>query len=136
MFKEYLFLTRFNRLEEVTSVIVVVAGEKWEEVMRIVEKFEHKKVSVAIGSNSRHKSILEGLKMAESCWLYINTHLNLIYHHSVLFFLSVFSDKLDIIIIHDAVRPLVEREDIIKVASAARIYGVIQLFHPSKLRGI
>lgn len=51
-------------------------------------------------------------------------------------FLSVFSDKLDIIIIHDAVRPLVEGEDIIKVASAARIYGVVLPFHPSKLQEI
>lgn len=84
----------------------MVAKESYDLMLNIVHKFHHTKVQVVEGGNTRHRSIFNGLK--------------------------VFSDVTDnvtrpkhrVVIIHDAVRPFVEEDFLLKITLAAKEQGV------------
>jgi len=75
-------------------------------MLNIVQKFNHSKVKVVHGGTTRHRSIFNGLQA------FTNTTD------------SSLTPKPKVVIIHDAVRPFVEEDLLLKVTLAAKEQGV------------
>lgn len=108
----YLFLTLdlfclyiLDRLSWIVTVVVVVATENHDLMLNIVRKFNHTKVKVVHGGTTRHRSIFNGLQA------FSNTTDSL-------------TPKPKVVIIHDAVRPFVEEDLLLKITLAAKEQGV------------
>ncbi len=97
-------LRQFERCTEIESVIVVLPAEEMAGFQSLIEKFDLKKVShVVTGGDSRAQSVRNGLAAI---------------------------DQVDIVAVHDGVRPLVTPEEIDRVVRAARASGAAILVAP------
>ncbi|XP_062872904.1 D-ribitol-5-phosphate cytidylyltransferase [Trichomycterus rosablanca] len=102
----------FERIPWIKTIVVVAAKESYDLMQNIVHKFHHSKVKVVEGGNTRHRSIFNGLK--------------------------VFSDSTEcpalpkprVVIIHDAVRPFVEEDFLLKITLAAKEQGASGAIRP------
>lgn len=112
----YLFLTLdlfylyiLDRLPWIGTVVVVVATENHDLMLNIVLKFNHTKVKVVHGGTTRHRSIFNGLQAFSNST-------------------DLLTPKPKVVIIHDAVRPFVEEDLLLKITLAAKEQGVCFLF--------
>ncbi|XP_058270157.1 D-ribitol-5-phosphate cytidylyltransferase isoform X2 [Hemibagrus wyckioides] len=95
----------FERIPWVKSIVVVVAKESRDPMLNIVQQFHHTKVKVVEGGTTRHRSIFSGLQaLSESS------------EDPVL-------PRPKVVIIHDAVRPFVDEEFLLKITLAAKEQG-------------
>lgn len=102
----------FERLSWIGTIVVVVAEENHDLMLNIVQKCHHTKVKVVHGGTTRHRSIFNGLQ--------------------------AFSNKTDdsltpkpkVVIIHDAVRPFVEEDLLLKITLAAKEEGASGAIRP------
>ncbi|XP_067418214.1 D-ribitol-5-phosphate cytidylyltransferase isoform X2 [Emydura macquarii macquarii] len=102
-----------ERISWISDIVVVVTLENIETMKSIVEKYGHKQITVVEGGVSRHRSIFNGLKIfpeskLSSCPL----------------------QKPEVVIIHDAVRPFVEEDILLKVVLAAKEHGAAGAIRP------
>ncbi|NWW50141.1 ISPD cytidylyltransferase, partial [Pedionomus torquatus] len=101
------------RVDWISNIIVVVSPENIETMKSIIEKYGHKRVTVVQGGITRHRSIFNGLKVfAENEF---SNHL---------------LQKPEVVIIHDAVRPFVEEDILLKVVMAAKEHGAAGAIRP------
>ncbi len=103
------FLWFLVRLSWIGTVVVVVAKENHDLMLNIVQKLNHTKVKVVHGGTSRHRSIFNGLQAFSSS-------------------ADSLTPKPKVVIIHDAVRPFVEEDLLLKITLAAKEQGVRFLF--------
>lgn len=96
-----------SRVSWISDIIVVVSPENIETMKSIIEKYGHKRVTVTGGGITRHRSIFNGLKLFSENE-FSNNQLQ----------------KPEVVIIHDAVRPFVEEDILLKVVMAAKEHGV------------
>ncbi len=91
-------IEKFESLNEVDEIVVVVPADEIRRAERIIEKARFKKVShVVVGGSERQHSVRNGL--------------------------LCFDDEPEIVLVHDAVRPLVSREVIQEVIKQSRKHG-------------
>ncbi|KAI7801150.1 isoprenoid synthase domain-containing protein, partial [Triplophysa rosa] len=102
----------FERLSWIGTIVVVVAKENHDLMLNIVRKFHHTKVKVVHGATSRHRSIFNGLQAFSN-----NTDDSL-------------TPKPKVVIIHDAVRPFVEEDLLLKITLAAKEEGASGAIRP------
>uniref|UniRef100_A0A8C9JHF3 D-ribitol-5-phosphate cytidylyltransferase n=1 Tax=Panthera tigris altaica TaxID=74533 RepID=A0A8C9JHF3_PANTA len=87
------------------DIVVAVTGENMEAMKGIIQKYQHQRISLVEAGVTRHRSIFNGLKaLAED---QPDSKLS----------------KPEVVIIHDAVRPFVEEDVLLKVVTAAKEYG-------------
>ncbi|KAM9572832.1 D-ribitol-5-phosphate cytidylyltransferase isoform 4-T4 [Guaruba guarouba] len=102
-----------ERISWISDIIVVVSPENIETMKSIIEKYGHKRVTIVKGGVTRHRSIFNGLKV---------------------FAENEFSNQLlqkpEVVIIHDAVRPFVEEDILLKVVMAAKDHGAAGAIRP------
>ncbi|KAM9163679.1 D-ribitol-5-phosphate cytidylyltransferase isoform 2-T2 [Pangshura tecta] len=102
-----------ERINWISDIVVVVSLENIETMKSIIEKYGHKRITVVEGGMTRHRSIFNGLKIfpeskLSSCPL----------------------QKPEVVIIHDAVRPFVEEDILLKVVLAAKEHGAAGAIRP------
>lgn len=97
---------------------MVVSPENIETMKSIIEKYGHKRVTVVKGGITRHRSIFNGLKVFAE-----NQSSNRLLQ------------KPEVVIIHDAVRPFVEEDILLKVVTAAKEHGVCSIYVCAILQG-
>nr|XP_054350908.1 D-ribitol-5-phosphate cytidylyltransferase isoform X8 [Pongo pygmaeus] len=98
-------LQALERVCWIKDIVVAVTGENMEVMKSIIQKYQHKRISLVEAGVTRHRSIFNGLKaLAED---QINSKLS----------------KPEVVIIHDAVRPFVEEDVLLKVVTAAKEHG-------------
>ncbi|XP_012306139.2 D-ribitol-5-phosphate cytidylyltransferase isoform X4 [Aotus nancymaae] len=98
-------LQALERVCWIKDIVVAVTGENMEVMKSIIQKYQHKRISLVEAGVTRHRSIFNGLKaLAED---QLNCKLS----------------KPEIVIIHDAVRPFVEEDILLKVVTAAKEHG-------------
>ncbi|XP_018596085.1 D-ribitol-5-phosphate cytidylyltransferase [Scleropages formosus] len=102
----------FERVAWIENVVVVVAEENFDLMMDIIHQFSHKKVKVVLGGPTRHRSIFNGLRAFEE--QPDGTALR----------------KPKVVIIHDAVRPFVEEDFLLKITVAAKDQGASGAIRP------
>lgn len=112
------FCTVSSRVSWISDIIVVVSPENIETMKSIVEKYGHKRVTVVKGGITRHRSIFNGLKVFAE-----NQSSNRLLQ------------KPEVVIIHDAVRPFVEEDILLKVVMAAKEHGVCTSYVCAILQG-
>ncbi|XP_075778403.1 D-ribitol-5-phosphate cytidylyltransferase isoform X10 [Pelodiscus sinensis] len=95
-----------ERISWISDIVVVVSLENIETMKSIIEKYGHKRITVVEGGVTRHRSIFNGLK------IFLNSKLS-----------SCPLQKPEVVIIHDAVRPFVEEDILLKVVLAAKEHG-------------
>lgn len=111
------FYSVSSRVSWISDIIVVVSPENIETMKSIIEKYGHKKVTVAEGGITRHRSIFNGLKLFSE---------NEFSNHLL--------QKPEVVIIHDAVRPFVEEDILLKVVMAAKEHGVCTIEQSNSAR--
>ncbi|XP_078198760.1 D-ribitol-5-phosphate cytidylyltransferase isoform X3 [Callithrix jacchus] len=105
-------LQALERVFWIKDIVVVVTGENMEVMKSIIQKYQHKRISLVEAGVTRHRSIFNGLKaLAED---QLNCKLS----------------KPEIVIIHDAVRPFVEEDILLKVVTAAKEHGAAGAIRP------
>ncbi|XP_075778399.1 D-ribitol-5-phosphate cytidylyltransferase isoform X5 [Pelodiscus sinensis] len=97
----------------ISDIVVVVSLENIETMKSIIEKYGHKRITVVEGGVTRHRSIFNGLK------IFLNSKLS-----------SCPLQKPEVVIIHDAVRPFVEEDILLKVVLAAKEHGAAGAIRP------
>ncbi|KAL4696190.1 hypothetical protein H8957_001583 [Semnopithecus entellus] len=98
-------LQALERVCWIKDIVVAVTGENMEVMKSIIQKYQHKRISLVEAGVTRHRSIFSGLKaLAED---QLNSKLS----------------KPEVVIIHDAVRPFVEEDVLLKVVTAAKEHG-------------
>uniref|UniRef100_A0A2K5WUX8 D-ribitol-5-phosphate cytidylyltransferase n=1 Tax=Macaca fascicularis TaxID=9541 RepID=A0A2K5WUX8_MACFA len=98
-------LQALERVCWIKDIVVAVTGENMEVMKSIIQKYQHKRISLVEAGVTRHRSIFSGLKaLAED---QLNSKLS----------------KPEVVIIHDAVRPFVEEDVLFKVVTAAKEHG-------------
>ncbi|XP_032142612.1 D-ribitol-5-phosphate cytidylyltransferase isoform X8 [Sapajus apella] len=98
-------LQALERVYWIKDIVVAVTGENMEVMKSIIQKYQHKRISLVEAGVTRHRSIFNGLKaLAED---QLNCKLS----------------KPEIVIVHDAVRPFVEEDTLLKVVTAAKKHG-------------
>ncbi|KAA0702205.1 D-ribitol-5-phosphate cytidylyltransferase [Triplophysa tibetana] len=102
----------FERLSWIGTVVVVVAKENHDLMLNIVREFHHTKVKVVHGGTSRHRSVFNGLQAFSN-----STDDSL-------------TPKPKVVIIHDAVRPFVEEDLLLKITLAAKEEGASGAIRP------
>ncbi|KAK2880844.1 hypothetical protein QQF64_008839 [Cirrhinus molitorella] len=103
----------FERLSWIGTVVVVIAKENHDLMLNIVQKFNHTKVKVVHGGTTRHRSIFNGLQA------FSNTTES-----------TLPMPKPKVVIIHDAVRPFVEEDLLLKITLAAKEQGASGAIRP------
>ncbi|XP_007944849.1 D-ribitol-5-phosphate cytidylyltransferase [Orycteropus afer afer] len=105
-------LQAMERVCWIKDIVVAVTRENMEVMEGIIQRYQHKRVSLVESGVTRHRSIFNGLKaLAEE-------ESN-----------SKFS-KPEVVIIHDAVRPFVEEDVLLKVVTAAKEHGAAGAIRP------
>ncbi|XP_063523575.1 D-ribitol-5-phosphate cytidylyltransferase isoform X6 [Pongo pygmaeus] len=105
-------LQALERVCWIKDIVVAVTGENMEVMKSIIQKYQHKRISLVEAGVTRHRSIFNGLKaLAED---QINSKLS----------------KPEVVIIHDAVRPFVEEDVLLKVVTAAKEHGAAGAIRP------
>uniref|UniRef100_A0A8C6G4E2 D-ribitol-5-phosphate cytidylyltransferase n=1 Tax=Moschus moschiferus TaxID=68415 RepID=A0A8C6G4E2_MOSMO len=98
-------LQALERVSWIRDIVVAVTGENMETMKGIIQRYRHKRISLVEAGVTRHRSIFNGLKaLAEdqpNCRL----------------------SKPEVVIIHDAVRPFVEEDVLLRVVTAAQEHG-------------
>ena len=95
-------LRRFSAVDEVDSLIIAVAPEEVTAISELLSKYpELKSWQIVAGGSERQYSIANGLR--------------------------VVPPETEIVLVHDAARPLVSQRDIESVIGAAREYGAAVL---------
>ncbi|XP_050794649.1 D-ribitol-5-phosphate cytidylyltransferase isoform X2 [Gopherus flavomarginatus] len=102
-----------ERVNWISDIVVVVSLENIETMKSIIKKYGHKRITVVEGGMTRHRSIFNGLK---------------IFPESTLS--SCPLQKPEVVIIHDAVRPFVEEDILLKVVLAAKEHGAAGAIRP------
>ncbi|XP_036285174.1 D-ribitol-5-phosphate cytidylyltransferase isoform X3 [Pipistrellus kuhlii] len=98
-------LQALERVCWIKDIVVSVTRENMEVMKDIIQKYQHERVSLVEAGVTRHRSIFNGLKaLAED---QPDSKLS----------------KPEVVIIHDAVRPFVEEDMLLKVATAAKEHG-------------
>nr|XP_015213264.1 PREDICTED: isoprenoid synthase domain-containing protein [Lepisosteus oculatus] len=102
----------FERVPWIENIIVVVAAEHLDLLKSIIHKHCHKKTKLVAGGPTRHRSIFNGLQVfvENGC----DSQL----------------PRPEVVIIHDAVRPFVEEEFLLKIATAAKQNGAAGAIRP------
>ena len=85
---------------------MAVTRENMETMKGIIQRYQHKRISLVEAGVTRHRSIFNGLKALTEDQP--NRRLS----------------KPEVVIIHDAVRPFVEEDVLLKVVTAAQEHGV------------
>ncbi|EDV27813.1 uncharacterized protein TRIADDRAFT_21810 [Trichoplax adhaerens] len=98
----------FDKISWIEKVVIVVPEDYVEYTKQLIKTHNIRRAVVATGSQTRHRSIYNGLTA-----LKMNG-----------------SDPPDVVIIHDAVRPLVNEDILRSVAMAAMIYGAAGCTRP------
>uniref|UniRef100_A0A8C8U1Q0 D-ribitol-5-phosphate cytidylyltransferase n=1 Tax=Peromyscus maniculatus bairdii TaxID=230844 RepID=A0A8C8U1Q0_PERMB len=105
-------LQALERVCWIKDIVVAVTGENMEAMRNIIQRYGHKRISLAEAGATRHRSIFSGLKaLAEDqpdCKL----------------------TKPEVVIIHDAVRPFVEEDVLLRVVMAAKEHGAAGAIRP------
>uniref|UniRef100_A0A8C7B8H0 D-ribitol-5-phosphate cytidylyltransferase n=1 Tax=Neovison vison TaxID=452646 RepID=A0A8C7B8H0_NEOVI len=98
-------LQALERVCWIKDIVVAVTGENMEAMKGIIQKYKHQRISLVEAGVTRHRSIFNGLRaLAED---QPNSKLS----------------KPEVVIIHDAVRPFVEEDVLLKVVTAAKEHG-------------
>ncbi|XP_077712818.1 D-ribitol-5-phosphate cytidylyltransferase isoform X8 [Canis aureus] len=96
----------------IKDIVVAVTGENMEAMKGIIQKYQHQRISLVAAGVTRHRSIFNGLKaLAED---QPDSKLS----------------KPEVVIIHDAVRPFVEEDVLLKVVTAAKEHGAAGAIRP------
>ncbi|KAL7832078.1 hypothetical protein AOLI_G00296260 [Acnodon oligacanthus] len=103
----------FERIPWIETVVVVVAKESHDQMLHIIHRFHHTKVKVVEGGATRHRSIFNGLQA---------------FNESTEGPSSLLRPK--VVIIHDAVRPFVEEDFLLKITLAAKEQGAAGAIRP------
>lgn len=85
---------------------MAVTRENMETMKGIIQRYQHQRISLVEAGVTRHRSIFSGLKALAQDQL--DSQLS----------------KPEVVIIHDAVRPFVEEDVLLKVVTAAKEHGV------------
>ncbi|XP_063118333.1 D-ribitol-5-phosphate cytidylyltransferase isoform X3 [Rattus norvegicus] len=105
-------LQAMERVCWIKDIVVTVTGENMEAMRSIIQRYGHKRISLAEAGATRHRSIFNGLKaLAEDqpgCEL----------------------TRPEVVIIHDAVRPFVEEDILLRVVLAAKEHGAAGAIRP------
>ncbi|XP_036183899.1 D-ribitol-5-phosphate cytidylyltransferase isoform X1 [Myotis myotis] len=105
-------LQALERVCWIKDIVVSVTRENMEAMKGIIQKYQHKRISLVEAGVTRHRSIFNGLKaLAED---QPDSKLS----------------KPEVVIIHDAVRPFVEEDILLKVATAAKEHGAAGAIRP------
>ncbi|XP_020919064.1 isoprenoid synthase domain-containing protein isoform X2 [Sus scrofa] len=105
-------LQALERVCWIKDIVVAVTGENMEAMKGIIQRYQHKRISLVEAGVTRHRSIFNGLKaLAED---QPNSRLS----------------KPEVVIIHDAVRPFVEEDVLFQVVTAAKEYGASGAIRP------
>ncbi|XP_041514326.1 D-ribitol-5-phosphate cytidylyltransferase isoform X4 [Microtus oregoni] len=91
-------LQALERVCWIKDIVVAVTAENMEAMRSIIQRYGHKRISLAEAGATRHRSIFNGLK-------------------------ALAEDQPDVVIIHDAVRPFVEEDILLRVVTAAKEHG-------------
>ncbi|XP_038617254.1 D-ribitol-5-phosphate cytidylyltransferase, partial [Tachyglossus aculeatus] len=105
-------LHALHRVSWIKDIIVAVTSENIEAMKSIVEKYRHKRVTVVEAGVTRHRSIFNGLKALSG----IDP--------------SSPIQKPEVVIIHDAVRPFVPEDVLLRVVTAAKEQGAAGAIRP------
>ncbi|XP_062955616.1 D-ribitol-5-phosphate cytidylyltransferase isoform X2 [Cynocephalus volans] len=105
-------LQALERVCWIKDIVVVVTGGNMEAMKNIIEKYQHKHISLVEAGVTRHRSIFNGLKALAGDQ-----------PDSALC-------KPEVVIIHDAVRPFVEEEILLNVVTAAKEHGAAGAIRP------
>ncbi|XP_063780487.1 D-ribitol-5-phosphate cytidylyltransferase isoform X2 [Pseudophryne corroboree] len=106
-------LEAFERVGWIADIVVVVAPESVSLMKDIIHKYGHQRVTLVEGAETRHRSILNGLRV-------------FVEDHS----LGPAVQKPEVVIIHDAVRPFVEEDTLLQVTRSARQHGAAGAVRP------
>ncbi|GAB1297399.1 D-ribitol-5-phosphate cytidylyltransferase [Apodemus speciosus] len=105
-------LQAMERVCWIKDIVVTVTGENMEAMRSIIQRYGHKRISLAEAGATRHRSIFNGLKaLAED---QPDSKLT----------------KPEVVIIHDAVRPFVEEDILLRVVLAAKEHGAAGAIRP------
>ncbi|XP_052041887.1 D-ribitol-5-phosphate cytidylyltransferase [Apodemus sylvaticus] len=105
-------LQAMERVCWIKDIVVTVTGENMEAMSSIIQRYGHKRISLAEAGATRHRSIFNGLKaLAED---QPDSKLT----------------KPEVVIIHDAVRPFVEEDILLRVVLAAKEHGAAGAIRP------
>ncbi|MFT7805322.1 isoprenoid synthase domain-containing protein isoform X2 [Arapaima gigas] len=102
----------FERVAWIEHIVVVVAKENLHQMMDIIQQFSHKKVTVVLGGSTRHRSIFKGLEAFREQSDGVTLR------------------KPEVVIIHDAVRPFVDEDFLLKITVAAKDQGASGAVRP------
>ncbi|XP_037692752.1 D-ribitol-5-phosphate cytidylyltransferase isoform X2 [Choloepus didactylus] len=105
-------LQALERVCWIKNIVVAVTGENMEAMESIIQRYQHKGVSLVEAGVTRHRSIFNGLKALAGDQP--NSKLS----------------KPEVVIIHDAVRPFVEEDVLLKVVTAAKEHGAAGAIRP------
>ncbi|XP_021416043.2 D-ribitol-5-phosphate cytidylyltransferase isoform X1 [Oncorhynchus mykiss] len=102
----------FERVPWIQSIVVVVAKESLDLMMDIIHRFHHRNVLVVHGGSTRHRSIFNGVRALSEG--------------------EGGTDRVKpkVVIIHDAVRPFVEEDFLLKITMAAKEQGAAGAIRP------
>ncbi|XP_060052132.1 D-ribitol-5-phosphate cytidylyltransferase isoform X4 [Erinaceus europaeus] len=104
-------LQALERVPWIKDIVVSVTGENMGTMNDIIQRYQHKHISLVEAGVTRHRSIFNGLKaLADQS----NAKLS----------------KPEVVIIHDAVRPFVEEDVLLKVVTAAKEHGAAGAIRP------
>nr|XP_048271795.1 D-ribitol-5-phosphate cytidylyltransferase isoform X3 [Myodes glareolus] len=98
-------LQALERVCWIKDIVVVVTAENMEAMRSVIQRYRHKRISLAEAGATRHRSIFNGLK-------------------------ALAEDQPDVVIIHDAVRPFVEEDILLRVVTAAKEHGAAGAIRP------
>ncbi|XP_051031043.1 D-ribitol-5-phosphate cytidylyltransferase [Phodopus roborovskii] len=105
-------LQALERVSWIKDIVVAVTRENMEAMRNIIQRYGHQRISLAEAGPTRHRSIFNGLKaLAEDqpdCKL----------------------TKPQVVIIHDAVRPFVDEDILLRVVIAANEHGAAGAIRP------
>ncbi|XP_006880322.1 PREDICTED: isoprenoid synthase domain-containing protein [Elephantulus edwardii] len=105
-------LQALERVCWIKDIVVAVTRENMEAMEDIIQRYQHERISLVESGVTRHRSIFNGLKaLAE---VGSNSKLS----------------KPEVVIIHDAVRPFVEEDILLKVVTAAKEHGAAGVIRP------
>uniref|UniRef100_A0A8C2YNH1 D-ribitol-5-phosphate cytidylyltransferase n=1 Tax=Chinchilla lanigera TaxID=34839 RepID=A0A8C2YNH1_CHILA len=96
----------------IKDIVVAVTGENIEAMKSIIQKYQHKGISLVEAGVTRHRSIFNGLKVLAGDQP--GSRLS----------------RPEVVIIHDAVRPFFEEDDLLKVVKAAKEHGAAGAVRP------
>ncbi|XP_062393857.1 D-ribitol-5-phosphate cytidylyltransferase isoform X2 [Sardina pilchardus] len=102
----------FERVFWIDNVVVVVAKESHDLMTDIIHKYNHTKVKIVEGGSTRHRSIFNGLLAFSEQG--VGSKLQ----------------KPKVVIIHDAVRPFIEEDFLLKITLAANKQGASGAVRP------